>query len=300
MCSDNLDAVLIAGPTASGKSALALEIAELIEAEIVNADSMQVYDGLSVLSARPSTAETARIRHHLYGFVDAGRSYSVGDFLRDVAPVLADLKARKKRAVVVGGTGLYFRALTEGLVETPTVPAELRARLEAEAASGADLHGRLAARDPAGAARLNPADTVRILRALEIVEATGQSLAEWQRAGQGAPLIAPGRWKGLFLNPDRAELFARIDGRFIAMIEQGALDEVRALMALGLPPNRGIMKAHGVPHLMAHLRGELSLADAIKLGQQDTRRYAKRQLTWARKFMAGWEWRSSAADALRR
>ena len=283
--------MLIAGPTASGKSALALSIAESIGGEVVNADSMQVYDGLAVLSARPSAAEMGQIPHHLYGFVPPGRAYSVGDYLRDAAAVLADIKARGRRAVIVGGTGLYFRALTEGLVETPNIAPELRGRIEAEAADGADMHGRLAMLDPEAAGRLNPADTPRILRALEVVEATGRTLAQWQAAGQGAPLLPPGSWTGIYLNPARETLVARIDARFRAMIEQGALDEVRGLATLGLPANRGIMKAHGVPHLLAHLQGALPLEEAILRGQQDTRRYAKRQVTWARKFMTGWDWR---------
>jgi tRNA dimethylallyltransferase len=287
-----LDALLIAGPTASGKSALAVQAAKVLRGEVVNADSMQVYSGLELLSARPTAAEMAGVPHHLYGFVPPERAYSVGDYLRDAAPVLADLKGRGKPAIIVGGTGLYFRALTEGLVETPAVPAEIRGRLEAEAAAGADMHRRLMAVDSAAAARLSPADTPRILRALEVIEATGEPLATWQARGQGTSLLAPGRWRGLFLNPDRAALFERIDARFVAMIAAGALDEVQALAARQLPANRGIMKAHGVPHLIAHLAGALPREQAIALGQQDTRRYAKRQVTWARKFMTGWTWLS--------
>lgn len=283
--------MLIAGPTASGKSALAIEIAQAFDGEVVNADSMQVYSGLAILSARPDHAEMAGVPHHLFGCVAPGREYSVGDYLREVAPVLASIRRRGRKAVVVGGTGLYFRALTEGLVETPDVPAAIRSRLEAQAAAGEDMHALLARVDPHAAAGLPQADMARILRALEVFEATGKPLAEWRKQEQGAPLLAPGTWAGIFLNPERSELFARIDRRFLAMIEAGALDEVRALLDLGLPPNRGIMKAHGVPHLVAHLSGALSLEQAIERGQQDTRRYAKRQLTWARKFMAGWRWR---------
>ena len=292
-------AVLIAGPTASGKSALAISLAKALCGVVINADSMQVYRDLRILSARPTAQEEGEVEHRLYGFVAAGRDYSVGDYLRDATRALAEVRAAGKLAVFVGGTGLYFRALTEGLVETPAIPAEVRARLEADLRAGIDLHARLAMSDPAAAARLSPADHPRILRALEVVEATGRRLAEWQAAGQGAPLLAPGTWYGLFLNPDRAALGVKIDRRFEAMMAEGALDEVRDLMALGLAANRGVMKAHGVPHLVAHLRGEMSLAEAIARGQQDTRRYAKRQVTWARKFMAEWEWLAPTAQPKR-
>ena len=282
--------MLIAGPTASGKSALAIAVARALDGEVVNADSMQVYNGLSVLSARPTIAEMAGVPHHLFGVVDPRRAYSVGDYLRDAATVLADIRTRGRKAVIVGGTGLYFRALTEGLVETPPVSMEVRARLESEAWSGVALHARLAQVDPAAAARLSQADRARIVRALEVFETTGRTLAEWQATGQGTALLPAGRWKGLFLNRERPALFRRIDARFLAMMEDGALDEVRSLMALKLPPNRGIMKAHGVPHLMGFLAGDMSREAAVALGQGDTRRYAKRQVTWARKFMADWEW----------
>ena len=282
--------MLIAGPTASGKSALALRLAENADAVVVNADSMQVYDALPILSARPSAVEMAAAPHRLYGFVDPGRAYSVGDYLRDAGPLVAELRSAGRRIVIVGGTGLYFRALTEGLVETPETPPALRAALEAEAAAGGDMHARLARLDTEAAARLAAADLPRILRALEVIEGTGRTLAEWRAEAQGAPLLPPGSWRGVFLAPEREALVRRIDARFAAMIEAGALGEVRALMDLGLPPNRGVMKAHGAPHLAAHLRGEITLAEAIARGRQDTRRYAKRQMTWAKKFMAGWAW----------
>ena len=286
-----LDAVLIAGPTASGKSALAILLADLLGGVVVNADSMQVYADLRVLSARPSMAEEAQVPHRLFGFVPGGAEYSVGDYARDCAALLAGLHAEGRVPIIVGGTGLYFRALTEGLVATPEIPGPVRARIEAFAAAGGDLHAQLKARDPDAAARLNPADTPRLMRALEVVEATGQPLAMWQARAQGAPLLAPGRWQGVFLNPDRSTLIERIDRRFLAMMDEGALDEVRALASLGLPANRGVMKAHGVPHLLAHLAGGMTLEAAIALGQGDTRRYAKRQMTWARKFMTtGWLW----------
>ncbi|HRJ68367.1 MAG TPA: tRNA (adenosine(37)-N6)-dimethylallyltransferase MiaA [Beijerinckiaceae bacterium] len=288
-----LDAVLIAGPTASGKSALALALAETLGGTVVNADSMQVYADLRVLSARPTRDEEARVPHRLYGIVPAARAYSVGDYLRDAAPVLADLKRAGRVAVIVGGTGLYFRALTTGLAETPVVPQEVRERVEGLARHGADLHAELARRDPEAAARLSPADSPRIQRALEVFEATGTPISRWWQSHQSVPLLAPGRWQGLFLNPSRDALFARIDARFREMMGQGALEEVRHLATLGLAANRGVMKAHGLPHLVAHLAGALDLDEAIRLGQRDTRRYAKRQLTWARKFMPDWIWAES-------
>ena len=285
-----LDAVLIAGPTASGKSAFALELAEMLSGAVVNADSMQVYADLRILSARPSAEEEARVAHQMYGFVPARRAYSVGDYLRDVAPVLAGLKAERRVAVVTGGTGLYFRALTEGLIETPEIPAAVRARWQLAADRGEDLHGALATRDAEAALRLGPADLPRLQRALELHETTGEPMSRLWQTRQGAPLLAPGRWQGVYLSPPRDVLNARIDARFIDMIAAGALEEVRAVAALGLPANRGVMKAHGMPHLLSHLREDLPLDAAIVLGQGDTRRYAKRQVTWARKYMAGWEW----------
>lgn len=282
------DAVLIAGPTASGKSAFALFVAEAVNGTIINADSMQVYRDLRVLSARPTAEDEARREHRLYGHVPATLEYSVGDYLRDAAIVLADVRSRGLVPVFVGGTGLYFRALTEGLVATPEISEDVRARVAALAPDA--LHDALAAADPATAQRLHPADAPRLMRALEVFYETGQSLAHWQAGAQGEPLLAPGRWTGMFLAPERASLVERIDARFIAMMEQGALDEVRRLLALGLPVNRGVMKAHGVPHLARTLAGEIPLAEAIALGQGDTRRYAKRQITWARKFMAEWQW----------
>jgi len=285
-----LHAVLIAGPTASGKSAFAISLAEKVNGAILNADSMQVYRDLRVLSARPTIEEEARVPHRLFGFVPAARAYSVGDYLRDAAAALAEVRGQGHLPIFVGGTGLYFRALTEGLVETPQIPPDVTRAVADLAASGANLHALLAREDAEAAARLGPADTPRLMRALEVVRATGRPLAAWQAAAQGAPLLAAGSWQGLFLAPPRATLVARIDARFVCMLAAGALDEVRALASLGLPANRGVMKAHGVPHLLAHLAGSLPLAEAIALGQQDTRRYAKRQLTWARRFMADWRW----------
>jgi tRNA dimethylallyltransferase len=282
------EALLIAGPTASGKSALAIAVAEAVGGLVVNADSMQLYDGLRILTARPTPDEEAAVAHRLYGCIDPQRAFSVGDYLRLVAPVVAEARARAQTVILVGGTGLYFRALTVGLVETPEIAPEIMIEVQ-QLGDGPALHQWLKRHDPARAAELQPADVPRLQRAAALFLATGRSMKEWL-AETPPPLLAPGRWQGLFIDPARGAHYARIDARFRAMMAEGALDEVRAILALGLPANRGVMKAHGLPHLAAHLRGEMSLEAAIALGQRDTRNYAKRQRTWARKFMADWRW----------
>ncbi len=254
---------------------------------VVNADSMQVYDGLRILTARPTAEEEAAAEHRLYGCVDPRRAFSAGDYVREVRPLLEKLKAEGRLAVLVGGTGLYFKAMTEGLVDMPEVPAAVMAAIEALPADA--LHPALAAEDPEAAARLSPADAPRLQRALGVKRATGRTLGEWQRAATTA-VLAPGSWTGVFLAPDRAALYARIDRRFEAMMAAGALDEAAHIRALELPPNRGVMKAHGMPHLIRHLEGAIDRAEAVRLGQQDTRNYAKRQHTWARRFMNHWRW----------
>ncbi len=282
-------AVLIAGPTASGKSALALSLAEKLGGTIINADSMQVYRDLRIITARPSPEEEARAPHRLYGHVDAAENYSVGRWCVDVQTVLAEAARAGSVPIVVGGTGLYFKALTQGLAAVPATPAEVRnavrARLEAVGPEG--LHAALARRDPVMGARLMPGDRTRVARALEVLEATGRSLAEWQREGMPA-VLNPEHAAKIFLIPDRAELHRRIDMRFDDMLAAGALEEVRALDARGIDPLLPVMKAHGVPWLRRHLRGEISLEEAAAGAKQDTRRYTKRQLTWFRHQMPGW------------
>ncbi len=287
--SANRDALLIAGPTASGKSALALAVAQHTRGVVINADSMQIYDGLRILTARPSPEEEANADHRLYGFVDPAIAFSAGDYVRAIKPVLAQLKAQGRFAVIVGGTGLYFNALTKGFVAMPDVPVSIMQEVEAMQMQGVDLHGWLQREDPASAARLSATDIPRLQRAVAVKRATGRTLGEWQREAT-APLLAADRWKGVFLAPDRATLYERINARFHIMMAQGALEEVRIIQALALPANRGVMKSHGMPHLLAHLRGDMSPDEAIRLGQQDTRNYAKRQFTWARRFMADWQW----------
>ncbi len=282
-------ALLIAGPTASGKSALALALAEATGGVVINGDSMQLYGGLRVLTARPSVAEEARAEHRLYGTVDPGTAFSVGDYLRLVAPVLRELADAKRLAIIVGGTGLYFRALTEGLVETPAIAPEVVAKVDALTAAGVDLRQHLATFDPVTAARLKPADTGRLQRALAVAIGTGRPLSVWQ-AEAAPPLLRPEAWQGVFIAPERAALYARINSRFEIMLQAGALEEARFIRTLNLPPNRGVMKSHGMPHLIAHLDGAMTIEAAARLGQQDTRNYAKRQFTWARKYMADWRW----------
>jgi tRNA dimethylallyltransferase len=282
-------AVLIAGPTASGKSALALALAERIGGVVVNTDSMQVYGDLRIITARPSAAEMARVPHLLYGHVDAAENYSVGRFLGDAGAVLAAARAQGRIPIFTGGSGLYFKALTAGLAAIPPVPPEIRVAVRArlEASGPAALHAELSRRDPVAAAGLRPADRTRIARALEVVEATGRSITDWRHAGM-PPLLDAARTAKIFLAPDRAVLYRRIDARFDAMLSAGALDEVRALAARRLDPLLPAMKAHGIPWLIRHLAGEISLAVAAAEAKKDTRHYAKRQFTWFRHQLADW------------
>ena len=281
-------ALLIAGPTASGKSAVALGLAERFGATIVNSDAMQVYADLRVLTARPSMAEERRAAHRLFGEIDGAENFSVGRWLARAREILADSHAP---LIFVGGSGLYFRALTEGLSDIPRVPETIRAnvRAEAEGAPTPALHARLAARDPATAARLRPSDRQRVLRALEVVAATGRPLVAFHGARE-APALPRESWAGLFLAPEREALNARIEARFDEMLNGGALDEVATLAARRLDPALPVMRAHGVPHLIAHLEGRLPLAEARARALSDTRHYAKRQFTWARHQMPAFVW----------
>jgi tRNA dimethylallyltransferase len=284
-------ALLIAGPTASGKSAVALALAQKLGATIVNADSMQVYRDLSVLTARPSAEEERQAPHELFGRIDGAVNFSAGRWLAEASAIAVRVFAEGNPLIFVGGTGLYFRALTLGFSDIPHVPDDVRAevRAQAEPFESAQLHGQLAARDPVTAARLRPSDRQRILRALEVLAATGQPLASFQGM-RGAPLLQPEQWAGIFLAPEREALNAAIDRRFEAMLRAGALEEVAALAARKLDPALPVMRAHGAPHLIAHLRGELSLAEAASRSALDTRRYAKRQFTWARHQMPEFAW----------
>ena len=278
-------ALLIAGPTASGKSALALAFARATGATLVNADSMQVYADLSVLTARPSAEEARQAPHLLFGEIDGAVNFSVGRYDARVREILATTPGP---LVFVGGTGLYFRALTQGLSDIPAVPDAVRVavRAEAEGRESPALHAELARLDPATALRLRPSDRQRLLRALEVVRATGRSLTAFHDARR-APTLAPGAWRGVFLAPDRDALRRRIAARFQTMLATGALEEAAALAARALDPALPIMRAHGAPALMAHLRGQMTLAEAAAQGVRDTQAYSKRQFTFARHQLPG-------------
>ncbi len=279
---------LIAGPTASGKSALALELAARSGATIVNADSQQLYADLRVLSARPSPTDEAVAEHRLYGVADAADAWSVGRWSRAVLAELEALAAAGRPALLVGGTGLYFTALTKGLADIPEVPDEVRAASAAalEAEGEAAFRRRLAALDPAAEARIAPGDRQRLTRALAVAAHTGRALSDW--TADTTPLLPPGSWTGRVVEPDRATLYARCDARVARMVEDGAVEEVRALVARRLDPDLPAMKAVGVREFAAHLAGETTLDEAVEAVRQATRNYAKRQLTWFRNQTPDW------------
>ncbi|MET0537300.1 MAG: tRNA (adenosine(37)-N6)-dimethylallyltransferase MiaA [Xanthobacteraceae bacterium] len=293
--------VLIAGPTASGKSALALALAQELGGTIINADSMQVYRDLRIITARPGPSEEALVPHRLYGHVDASENYSAGRWCREAAQTLMQLG--DSLPIIVGGTGLYFKALTTGLSSIPPVPSELRVslrdRLCREGISR--LYADLRDRDPVMANRLMPGDRARVVRALEVMLATGRSLADWHAFGM-KPLIDVRGTLRVFLDVDRNELYRRINARFDAMLASGALEEVEALRLRHLDPQPPTLKAHGVPWLMRHLQGEIDLATAVEAAKRDTRRYTRRQATWFRHQLPDWTWVASekAADVIRR
>lgn len=280
---------LLAGPTASGKSRLALDMAQRTGAVIVNADSQQLYADLRVLSARPSAGEEALAEHRLYGVADAADAWSVGRWSRTVMPELAELAAEGRPALLVGGTGLYFTALTAGLADIPDVPIEVRDAAAAafDADGEAAFRRRLAEVDPAAEARVEAGDRQRLTRAWAVAQHTGRALSDW--TADTTPLLAPGSWTGLVIEPEREALYANCDLRVSQMVEDGALDEVRALVARGLDPALPAMKAVGVREFAAHLAGEVPLAAAVEATRQATRNYAKRQLTWFRNQTPGWQ-----------
>lgn len=287
----NNDAILITGPTASGKSALALQFARRHNGVVINADSMQVYGTLRVVTARPGEAEMGGVRHELYGHVPAGRTYSTGDWLREAGALLEQLKHQKRLPVFVGGTGLYFKALTGGLSEMPAIPADLRTeirqRLETEGSDA--LHRELAEVDPAMAQRLSPGDGQRIVRALEVFRATGRSIAEYQKQS-GPQLVDPDRTRKLVVLPDRTVLHDRINRRFQQMMDEGAIEEVEALLSLSLKPEMPAMKAIGVAQIADMLAGRIARHEAVERASAATRQYAKRQMTWFRNQMdESWE-----------
>jgi len=279
---DEPRALLIAGPTCSGKSAIALMLARRLGGTVINADSMQVYRELRVLTARPTPEEEATVPHALYGVRPAAEAGSVAWWRGTALAEMERARAAGRLPILCGGTGLYFLSLTKGLAEIPDpgegARAEARALLSELGAAG--LHARLGAADPATAARLSHADSQRIARAWEVWRGTGRGLAEWQAEAQAAS--APWRFTAILLAPPRAALRDAVTARFAAMLQAGALEEVRALLALGLDPALPAMRAHGVPELAAHLRGEVALDEAARRAILATGRYVKRQTTWFR------------------
>jgi tRNA dimethylallyltransferase len=288
--------LLIAGPTAAGKTALALAAAEALDGEIINTDSMQIYAGLPLITAQPAPADLARVPHHLFGCVEPAQRWSVGHWTEAALALIAAIRERDRTPVLVGGTGLYFLALTKGLAPVPEIEPETRQQVVALIAdAGPEGLRREAERlDPVAAARVKPADLQRLSRIVEVGYATGEALSFFQT--QTRPLLDAAEWRGLVIEPERPALYERVDQRFELMLEAGALDEVRAFAKLGLDPLLPASKALGVPPLMAHLRGELSLDEAAALAQRDSRRYAKRQTTWFRNQHPDWS-RIHALDA---
>ncbi|MBX3550770.1 MAG: tRNA (adenosine(37)-N6)-dimethylallyltransferase MiaA [Xanthobacteraceae bacterium] len=283
--------ILVAGPTASGKSALALELAARGDGIVINADSMQVYRDLRIITARPTDDEMSRAPHRLYGHIGAEEIYSAGRWLREAEVEITEARMAGKAAIVIGGTGLYFSALLKGLSAVPEVSAEVRQQIRdlGDTKENKALHALLIARDPRTAAEIRVSDRQRILRALEVVEATGRGLAEW-REEPGVPVLNSGDYQAIFLETDREALGTRIDARFDKMLAEGTLDEVKALAARNLDPKMPAMKAHGVPWLIKYLNGEMPLEEAAAQGKRDTRQYAKRQETWFRNQLPEFQW----------
>ena len=284
-----LRGVLIAGPTASGKSRLALERARALGGIIVNTDALQVYDGLKLLTARPGEADLALAPHRLYGTAPAAQRFSTGDWARAATKVIAESTGAP--LIFAGGTGLYFETLTNGFADVPEVGAAALAAAEAEV-EGLDRKARgalIAARDPLMAARLKAPDPQRVIRALAVINETGRSLASFQDAVQ-RPLLEGYELERLVLNPDRDVLRERIAKRFVAMLDEGAIQEVEALLAQTLNPSLPLMKAIGVPEISAFLAGRSTREEMVERSVIATRQYAKRQRTWFRGRMAGWSW----------
>ncbi len=278
--------LIVAGPTASGKSALALDLAEAFDGVVINADSMQVYKELRVLSARPDEGEMARAPHRLYGVLSGREACSAGKWREMAMAEIADCHAKGKLPIITGGTGMYLNALTEGIAPIPDIPARIRDQVtnELEELGHAAFFAKLQSQDPETAANLDGSNTQRLIRAAEVFAHTGRGLASWHKE----PVITPPenmKFKKLCYMPPRDILYDRCNRRFDLMIEQGAIDEVKALLALELPASAPVMKAVGVREIAAFLAGEIDLATAKEKSQRETRRYAKRQLTWFRHQM---------------
>lgn len=282
-------AILIHGPTASGKSALSVALAKRLGGEVINADSMQVYRDLRLISARPSAAEMEGVPHHLFGHVPASERYSTGKWLDEVRPVITKVQRRGKVPIIIGGTGLYHLALIEGLSEIPPVPEEVRADITDLFRAGgvAALREKLEQIDMETAQRLGEGDRQRLSRALEVFLVTGKSISSFQN-NRSRAILDDEPWLGVALTPPRARLYSRIDRRFEGMLMEGAMEEARALAAQNLPDDLPAMKAHGIPWLLAYLRGEMSAEAAAENAKRDTRRYAKRQFTWIGRQFPSW------------
>jgi tRNA dimethylallyltransferase len=285
----SVDAVLIAGPTASGKSAAALALAERIGGALINADSMQVYREAHILTARPDEADMARVPHLLYGHVSVHERYDVARYAMDAAGALREAQALARVPIFVGGTGLYFAALTDGIPDMPRVPETVRAavRVRREELGPQAFYAELSSRDPETASQLRAPDTQRVLRAYEVLEATGRPLARWQR-DPAVPLLAGLRYVRFVLSPPRAELHRRIEARFDAMLDAGAIAEAERLR--DLDPALPSAKILGLRELNAFRAGATSLEEARNKSQSATRQYAKRQVTWLRQRMKDWQW----------
>ncbi|RTL60531.1 MAG: tRNA (adenosine(37)-N6)-dimethylallyltransferase MiaA [Hyphomicrobiales bacterium] len=281
--------VLIAGPTASGKSGMALEIARRRGGMIINADSMQVYRELRIITARPTLEEEREVPHALYGFVPAAEAYSVGRYVLDAARAIAAARKQGLLPIVVGGTGLYFKALLEGLSPIPAIDPGVRERWRrrGDEEGPQALHALLRDVDPEAAQRLMPTDKQRLVRALEVAESTGRTLSAWQKE-PGQPVLDEAETVRLLVVADREALMQHIDARFDGMLSAGVLEEVRDFARLGLSEELPSVRAHGVRPLLAHLRGDLSLEEAAEGSKAETRQYAKRQVTWHRRNMMSW------------
>jgi len=291
-------AILIHGPTASGKTKLAIALAKRLGGEIINADAMQVYADLNILTARPDAEELAAAPHHLFGHVDAAVRYSAGAWSKDAAAKIAELHGQGKVPIVVGGTGLYLMALTDGLSEIPPIPETARREARARVAQDqAAAYADLVAKDPAAKDRIDSQDKQRTARALEVLIATGRPISSFH--GEQAPVLQPGSWVGVALTPTREDLYARIDARVDKMMKLGALEEARRLWARQLDPELPAMRAHGMPGFADHFAGRASLADAIERCKRDTRRYAKRQMTWIAHQFTLWPRIPSTAQDVR-
>lgn len=276
--------LLIAGPTASGKSALALQLAREDGGIIINADAMQVYRELQILTARPSLEDESQIPHRLYGHVSGTEAYSVARWLEDVAPEISDATAAGVPAIIVGGTGLYFKALEQGLADVPPIPEDIREKWRSFTG---DLQAELLARDPLAATALKAGDRQRLVRALEVLESTGKPLRTWQREAQRTSPLVGYEVERVFLNVPRETLYARAEARFDWMLQHGAIDEVRRIMSIS--PELPMARAIGVAEIRGYLLGEQSLEEAAQAARTATRQYIKRQLTWWRNQMGGWQ-----------